>query len=199
MENEVEVMRIVRVPPMGKMVVISESDRYQHISQIGEETLRQRIMAAIGELVTFADGYSTLVDAGLAPALSVELTNRTMSEEEKLEQQQLAFLQSLELERDVMHVEGSEVSGSTRTVGHEETDRTGDAEPLSIAGLINPILQKHVDAEPELKDRTIKLASEANGDLYIVVDGQVYQRPEDIPDMEVRKVLRAALKEWDNT
>lgn len=199
MENEVEVMRIIRVPPMGKMVVISGSDRYQHISQVGEETLRQRIMAAIGELVTFADGYSTLVDAGLAPALSEELTNGTMSEDEKLEQQQLAFLQTLELEKDVMYVEGSEISGSTHPVGLEETDLTGDAGPLSIAGLINPILQKHVDAEPELKNRTIKLASEANGGLYIVVDGQVYQRPEDIPDMEVRKVLRAALKEWDST
>jgi hypothetical protein len=60
-------------------------------------------------------------------------------------------------------------------------------------------LQKHVNAEPELESRSIRLASEANGGLYIVVDGQVYQRPEDIPDIEVRKVLRAALKEWDST
>ncbi len=199
MENEVEVMRIVRVPPMGKMVVISESNRYQHISQVPDDTLRQRIMAAIGELVTFADGYSTLLDAGLAPPLSAEIASEATSEDEKLEQQQLAFVESLKLERDVMYVEDAEVSGSVHPVGLEETDLIGDTGPLSIAGLINPILQKHVNAEPELEGRSIRLATEANGGLYIVVDGQVYQRPEDIPDIEVRKVLRAALKEWDST
>ncbi len=156
-------------------------------------------MVAIGELVTFADGYSTLLDAGLAPPLSAEIASEATSEDEKLEQQQLAFVESLKLERDVMYVEDAEVSGSVHPVGLEETDLIGDTGPLSIAGLINPILQKHVNAEPELEGRSIRLASEANGGLYIVVDGQVYQRPEDIPDIEVRKVLRAALKEWDST
>ncbi len=159
-------------------------------------------MAAIGELVTFADGYTALEEAGLAPPLSAESANEASeasSENEKLEQKQAAFLESLEIERDVMYVEDAEVSGSIHPVGTQETDRQGDTGPLSIAGLINPILQKHVDAEPKLTGRTVKLETEANGGLYILVDGQVFKRPEDIPDNDVRKVLRAALKEWDST
>jgi hypothetical protein len=199
MENEVEVMRIVRVPPMGKMVVTSGENRYQHISQVQDESLKQRIMAAIGELVTFADGYSTLVEAGLAPPLGVEMANEVSSEEDKLELQQMAFLESLEKENNLVGADVTEQVGDISTVGATEPNISGDDGPLSITGLINPILQKHVAAEPELRGRTVKLAAERDGALNIIVDGKIYKRPEDIPDAEVRKVLRAALKEWDST
>lgn len=196
MDNEVEVMRIIRVPPMGKMVVKAGDNRYQHISQVHDDALRQRILAAIGELVTFADGYSALEDAGVAPLLSVQLDGE---DEDKLEQRQQEFLESLEIERDVMYVEDVKGSSNIHPVGTQETDRGGDTGLLSVAEMINPILQKHVDSDPQLAGRTIKLESEAHGGLHIVVDGKVFQRPEEIPDNNVRKVLRAALKEWDNS
>ena len=70
MQNEVEIMRVLRVPPMGKLVVSFNGQRYESIAELSEENVRQLMQAAIGELITFAGGYQTLVDAGVAPSLA---------------------------------------------------------------------------------------------------------------------------------
>ena len=79
MENILEVMRIKRIPPMGKLVIEVGNQRFDRISQIQDEVIKQLVVAAIGELIVFADGYQTLADAGVAPPMSLlsQPENRT--------------------------------------------------------------------------------------------------------------------------
>ena len=70
MQNEIEIMQILRVPPMGKLVVSFNNQRYESINQVPDAKVRQLMQAAIGELITFAGSYQKLVDAGVAPPLN---------------------------------------------------------------------------------------------------------------------------------
>ncbi len=198
MDNEFEVMRVVRVPPMGKLEILVGKNRFQQISQVRDPGLKQRLLAAIGELVVFADGYEALEAAGVAPPVSAELPESEDPVSQSVEERQATFLASLERERDVMYMSDAESSGSEHPIGVAESDRKGDTGPLSIVGQINPILQKHVAENENLQGRKIELEQDPSGGLFIEVDGKYYRRPDEIEDADVRHVLRAALKEWDS-
>jgi hypothetical protein len=199
MDNEVEVMRVVRVPPMGKLVILVGKNRFQQISQVRDPGVKHRLLAAIGELVVFADGYEALEAAGVAPPVSSELPKSDLPVSHSLEERQAAFLASLERERDVMYLSDAESSGSVHPVGVSESDRKGGTGPLSIVGQINPILKKHIAGNENLQGRKIELEQDPSGGLFIEVDGKYYRRPDEIDDPDVRHVLRAALKEWDSS
>lgn len=196
MEAEVEVMNVVRVPPLGKLMVKVGNGWYQHISEVNDAEVRQRLMAAIGELVVFADGYEALESAGLAPPLSTEVPSLDQPVSPSLEQRQTEFLKSLQRERDLLYATNAESLDSEHPMG---TERTGFTGPLSLVGQVNPILKKHVAADDKLQGRNIKLHVDPAGGLLIEVDGNYYKRPDEIEDPDVRRVIRAALKEWDRT
>ena len=48
MKNEMEVMRVWRVPPMGKLVVEFRGSRFETIEEVPEENVRQLILTAVG-------------------------------------------------------------------------------------------------------------------------------------------------------
>lgn len=54
-------------------------------------------------------------------------------------------------------------------------------------------------ADDKLKGRDIELQVDPAGGLRIDVDGKIYKRPDEIEDPDVRRVIRAALKEWDSS
>ena len=70
-------------------------------------------------------------------------------------------------------------------------------EPLSIPDQINPIIQKHLAADPATAGHAAKLEQDLQGNLSVICDGKVYERPDMIEDLAVRKAIRAALSEWD--
>ena len=199
MEAEIEVMNVVRVPPLGKLLVKVGKGRYQHISEVKDAEVRQRLMAAIGELVVFADGYESLESAGVAPPLSTQIPSSSKPVSPSLEQRQAEFLESLQRERDKLYATSVESPGSEHPKGPGEDVRTGFTGPLSIVGQVNPILKRHVAADEKLRGRKVELQADPAGGLLIEVDGVFYKRPDEIDDPDVKRVIRAALKEWDRS
>jgi hypothetical protein len=197
MDKEIDVMQIIRIPPRGQLVVQVGEQRFERINEIHDEGLGRFLLAAIGELVVFANGYGTLVAAGVAPPLTKgpSAGQKTPAETYagSVEERQAAFIASLEAQRDLELVEAApEISKKTALPVEE-------IEPLSIVDEINPLLQKQIDANPELKGQVVLLESEPGGGLLIRVNGQLYDRPENIEDLQVRKAIAAALQEWDET
>lgn len=97
MHDEIEVMRVIRVPPMGKLVIEASGQRLEKLHEIQSDQVKQRVLAAIGELITFAGGYRALENAGLAPPLEPPRGRAAWeAEEEPLTPAQEAFLASLE-------------------------------------------------------------------------------------------------------
>lgn len=207
MKDELEIMRIWRVPPLGKLVVEINGQRYASLAELKEPKQKQRILAAIGELVSFAGEYQTLVDAGVAPAITPPAARAIPeSATDELTQEQAEFLARLEAQRDELAAR----KPRRGLVGRGEPEplvtftETGDVKPAdapprpkSIAEQIDAILQKQLAADPGLAGRPISLEQGASGGLRIKVDGVYYDKPTDVPDKDVQLAIKMAVKEWN--
>ncbi|MBK9052488.1 MAG: hypothetical protein IPL78_16725 [Chloroflexi bacterium] len=191
MRKEMEVMRVFRVPPLGKIVVELGGNRYLNLAEIPEPEVKRRVLAAIGDLVVFAEGYQKLVDADVAPPLAA--IARTPSP---------ALPQTHSLSTSPR---SSSTANEKPAVSASRPTPTGPlpeaaiATMVSIANQIDEILQRFIAADPALAHRSVHLKQSANGGLLIEVDTQTYKRPNEIEDPAVREVIKRALKEWERT
>lgn len=213
MKNEIEIMRVLRIPPLGKLVVDANEERYAALTDVTNPKIRQRLLAAIGELVDFCGGYKVLEDAGVVPQLMPPAPKQAEESELSLSQQQEEFLAQLEqqvaAEKNKPTKKGGMFSTSTSTKDAQplvEITETGDVKPsaaapkqLSIAEQINLILQRHIEATPEMMNRGIRLEQSPTGGLQILADGKQYEKPADIEDSAVQGIIKTAVKEWNST
>ena len=190
MRKEIEVMRVLRTPPLGKVVVEIGSNRYLNLDEIPEADARRRMLAAIGDLVVFAGGYQRLVDADVAPPLAAAA--RTPAP---------ALPQTRDLTAPppipTPDVQPPPVIPKPVNTGPLMTAATPTM--TNIAAQIDEILQRHIAGDPALANRTIHLKQSAAGGLIIEVDNRSYKRPNEIEEKEVRDVIKRALKEWEKT
>lgn len=194
MRRELEVMKVLRVPPLGKLVVAVDNVRYQSLSEVGDEKANRVLLAAIGELIDFAGGYQTLVEAGVASPLDIAPVK-----EAPLEQQREAFLARLEAERDAAKSAAKpQPAFATLDSAPTLTDEPPTASrELSVAEQIDAILQELVANDPAMAERVIRLVQDPSGGIRIEVDGKMYQKPGDIPEPSVQQLIKRAVKRWD--
>lgn len=197
MREEIELMRVIRVPPMGKLVIEIGTNRYENISEINDERLKRRVITAIGELMGLAGGYQALVDEGVAPPLSAQTPSGSLQKKAAaLKEQQERFLETLEKEKDALarQTKGAmpETAVSTPTITNEP------AKPSSLVDQIDNVLQKHVQATEQLRNRDIHLIQGPDGNIKIKVDGKVFDRPKDIEEKLIQLTIKQALKEWES-
>ena len=220
MKKEIEMMRVLRVPPMGKLVIEANEERYASLAEVSNPKIRQRILAAIGELVDFSGGYSVLEDAGIVPQLTSPPPKQAEEPETPASTGQLrqreAFLteleQQVEDEKNKPQKKGrsggmfSPTTSVTDAQPMVEITESGEVKPaaaapkqLSIAEQIDLILQKHIETNPAMANRGIRLEQSPTGGLQILADGRSYEKPADIEDKDVQGVIKAAVKEWNAT
>lgn len=203
MRKEIEIMRVLRVPPLGKLVVEVNGQRYKNLSEIKEENVGHLLLAAIGELMTFAGGYQKLADAGVAPPLNTP--EPAPQAEASLTQQQANFLASLEAERDALKSAPPSgprfpvLSGIQPKVEPARPPSVSEAKSPNLVEQIDALLQRYVAAEPELAGRSIHLVQDPNGGLQIEVDGKYYRRPREIEERNIQLVIKRALKDWESS
>jgi hypothetical protein len=199
MRDEIEVMRVLRTPPMGKLLVTVGGARLSSLSEVQDPAVRQRLLAAIGELIVFAGGYSQLLEAGVAPPLEAPAAARFS--DSPLTAEQEAFLSSLERELKATVNKGkgggaSAGSGAGFTLPLDALEE--ERSTINLVADIDRILQRHLTGEPSLAGRNIHLEQPPDGPLRIRVDNRVYAHPRDIEDATVRHILRQALAEWES-
>ena len=203
MDNLLEIMRVLRKPPMGKLVVGIGEQHYALLDEIKDPKARQRILAAVGELVSFAGGYQALEDAGLAPPSRALGSQRPAGDEDELTPAQAQFLESLKA--TPVETEAPASQSRMRTIMDRRAAPTTEVkveevptEPQSIAEQIDAILQELLLHDPEMSQRNIRLETAAGGGLQILVDSETYQRPGQIPDTKVQELIKVALKKWES-
>ncbi|MFQ5399071.1 MAG: hypothetical protein ACE5E7_05660 [Anaerolineae bacterium] len=203
MQNEISIMQIVRVPPMGKLVVETNGQRYTSLSEVSQAKLQRLLLAAIGELVSFVGGYQSLVEAGVAPPVQSPAP-APKPREEVLNEKQARFLAALEAERDALKEAVASKSQPPPPAQAKPAPVPAPPPPaasqntLSIVEQINLILQQHVSKEPTLRGRSIHLVQSPGGGLRIEVDGQVFRRPGEIKDPKIQLVIKRALSDWES-
>lgn len=198
MRDEIEVMRVLRIPPMGKLLVAVGGARHSALAEIQDPALRRRLLAAIGELVVFAGGYDRLLEAGVAPPLGPPAMS-AQKPEDPLSAEQEAFLASLqqELTSTVRRAPAGAPNAPDRSELAALDKHQTDGTATNLVADIDRILQRHLASEPSLAGRSIHLEQPPDDALRIRVDDRIYAHPRDIEDETVRRVLRAALTEWE--
>lgn len=73
------------------------------------------------------------------------------------------------------------------------------APPSSILDQIEKILQRNLMAYPELAPRRIHIGVAADGSLLIEMDRQEYHHADEVPDEQVRHLIKEAIREWEHT
>ncbi len=68
---------------------------------------------------------------------------------------------------------------------------------IDLAKEIGEIVEVMQARYPTLRDRTIRLQNAAEGGVLFIVDGVRYEAVEAIPDAEVRTLIRAATRAWE--
>jgi hypothetical protein len=195
MESVIEVMHVIRIPPLGKLIVEVSGARYETLSDVKDPAARQRLIAAIGELVVFANGYEALVDAGVAPpAGDDELASLSMDERREM------FVSSMKRQTDSLRMPEP---ATVDVVGAATDSSVTEESPLDpglarIVSQINAILERKIQGDSELESRKIRVLKTGEGDLRIEVDGNYYRRPSEIEDEVARELVGAALKEFNS-
>jgi hypothetical protein len=195
MPNKLEVMRIVRVPPLSKLVVEIRDNSYNNLQEIPDAAVQRRILAAIGDLIVFAGGYQQLVDAGVAPPLSTPPASQPHpTETAELRKRQEQFLAQLTHATE----EEPEISPSSISLlGNFRRKRPAAPRPLSLAEQIDEILQEKIASYPQLAGRKINIVADPKGGLRILVDGRYYNRPSEIEEKGIAGLIKLAIKEWE--
>ncbi|HFE66515.1 MAG TPA: hypothetical protein ENJ93_04550 [Chloroflexi bacterium] len=200
MKNEIEVMRVFRVPPRGQLAVEINGQRYENISDIEAANWRQLALTAVGELIHFAGGYQTLVDAGVAAPAASPAPPSPAGESPPLspEEQQAQFL--AEQQAQLLAAKASRTVRQPGIIPPLGKTKKAPAEqqPLSLLEQIDLVLQKHVLADPELANRSIHLTGSGEGGVHVNVDGKIYDNPRDIEDSRIKLAIKMALKEWES-
>ncbi|CAG0926859.1 hypothetical protein TFLX_00235 [Thermoflexales bacterium] len=73
------------------------------------------------------------------------------------------------------------------------------APPNTILDQIEKILQHNLLRYPEFVDRRIHVGAAADGSMLIEVDRKFYQHADEVPDLIIRGVLKAAILEWERS
>jgi len=71
-------------------------------------------------------------------------------------------------------------------------------QPKSIAAQVDEILQKKLEDSP-LKDRGIRLMELPERGLVVLVGVEEYEGVEDVPDEEIRMLLKECVKDWEKS
>ena len=82
-----------------------------------------------------------------------------------------------------------------RAITPEFKGKVPDA-PKSIAAQVDEILQEKLPQTP-LRERSIRLLEIPGRGLVVMVDGQAYEGVSDVPDEEVRHLIKLCVSEWE--
>jgi hypothetical protein len=197
--TDIEVLRVIRKPPMGKLALEVNSVRYDRLSDIPTATIRQRILAAVGDMIVFVDGYDTLVQAGMAPPISGSADDGTNYASSVRERQE-AFKTEVARQQYEAQLAASQVQPAPKKVESKaKSDSAEDIlEELSIVEQIDVIFQKYLAQDASIQGITARLESIPEGGLRIRVGSTYYSQPKEIEDDRVRRALTLALKEWES-
>ena len=71
--------------------------------------------------------------------------------------------------------------------------------PRSFVEEIEEILQRFLRTYPSFVDKEVHVGVGQGGGIRIRVENEFYDTPDDVPDPEIRGILKAAIQEWEKS
>ena len=208
-----EVMRVLRDETSGVLVIEVEGQRYHCLADIRDGRVGRRVVWAIADLLRFAEGVplgavarpasasvgapspgpqpetvSATLPPTPGPAVSAEAPTETEEE----------FLRRL---AEGGLTEAEEPSAKPAGIGFLRRKAAKPSPeptmPRTFVDEIEDILQEFIRESVVPVEKPAHVHTGLDGSLEIEVDGQIYERPDDVPDPIIRGLIKAAVDEWE--
>jgi hypothetical protein len=216
----VELLRLLRTPQSSQLIVEIGGQRYTKLADITDKKIGQFILQLTAHLLVFTNGV-IVTDAGLKsvykpkvgqvpgpivtpppnlqPASSISATRQTgqthasaTSPVPKASPEvEEAFLASL-------RTSPSQQPQKRGLFGRSKPESIPQPGPgLNLVEEINDIAQIRLRYSPMVATTRIEITGDPDGGIRIQVNDQFYTNPDDIPDQDVRDLIKASIKEWE--
>jgi hypothetical protein len=213
-----EVLRLLRDRVTGALIVEVEKEKFHKLSEIEDGRVGRQVLQAAADLVRFTEVLqprreprtrqptsptpSTLASK-VAPSLEDEPPAPRTPAPPSVEQE---FLQSLAQREGVKEKESKTPSLSPieffrRGFAARRAARLQSDTPVlrSFVDEIEEILQRFMRTYPSFIGKEVHVGTGPGGGIRIQVENEYYDTPDDIPDPEIRGIIKAAIKEWEKS
>ena len=214
----VEVLRLMRDRVTGALIVEVEEEKYRKLSEIKDGKVGRRVLQAAADMVRFTEvlqarGQTTAqqplppapstLALKIAPSLEKEPSVPRTPAPPSVEKE---FLQSLSRPRRPEEEESPKPSLSPieffrRGFAARRAARLQSATPAprSFVKEIEEILQRFIRTYPSFIGKKVHVSTGPDGGIRIQVENEFYDTPDDIPDPEIRGIIKAAIQEWEKS
>jgi len=200
-----EVMRVIRDDKTGRILVQVEGEKYTHIREIQDAQVGRRVLWAIADLIRFTGGMAANPRAVRSIARSIpeqaethpgssDTPDRPTPPADQPTITRLSATPPLQPpERPQRY---SMVDFFRR--GFQTQPITSAPSPLSFIDEIEAILQQRISQLPAPLSQTVHVRTSSEGRLQIEVGLSVYSSPDEVPDPQIRDLIKASVAEWEN-
>lgn len=219
----VELLRLLRDPQSGQLIVEIAGRRYTKLAEITDKEIGQYILKLAAHLLAFTNGMIA-AEAGLrtfqapkvgetpvppfaptpaapqpsppAPPAPIQPIPAAPAPPVNPEVE-AAFLATLRAQP------AAEPPQPQRRGLFGRPKPAAPAEPLlpplNLAGQINQIAQARLRYSPLAGTTKLEITSDPGGGILINVNGMIYSGPDEIPQPEVKELIKASIKEWEKS
>jgi hypothetical protein len=224
----VELLRLLREPQSGQLIVEIAGQRYTKLADITNREIGQYILKLAAHLLAFTNGV-ILTEAGMkslgapkmgktpepiggiepsvsAPDLKAPLAAPLKTEPSPPEEVSMpakpapeiesAFLASLR-KPEPQSVATPPKKGGLFGLGGASSAPSPSLPGFNLAEEINEIVQARLRYSPLADTHQIEVTSDLGGGIRIKVNGRFYSSPDDIPNQEIKELIKASIKEWE--
>lgn len=211
----VELLRLLRDPVSNQLIVEVAGQRYTKLADISDRKIGQFVLQLVAHLLAFTNGV-IVTDAGMkslpapnvgslpeppftpTPAAAPPQPDAPPAPPPDVE---AALLESLRQQTGPAQSPAAAApkKGGLLGLGGKPSPPPETRLELSLADEINDIVQKKLAASSLAATTKIDIIDNLTGGLKIVVNGQAYALPDDIPDEAVRNLIKESIKEWERS
>jgi hypothetical protein len=212
-----EVMRVIRDRETGRVLVEVDGQRYTHLREIRDAGVGRRVLWAIADLVRFTGGMATNPQAvqhareaegsaasgatslppGVRPAVSPGPPASNRSPSSGASAPRLSDLASPGTTAPPASQQGYSLMGFFRRGFQAPPPAEAVPSPTNFVEEIDDILQRMVRELPAPPSQPVRVTSGEGGMLQIIVGIQTYHSADEVPDLEIRRLIQAAVAEWE--
>jgi|GEM_PF-1736400 len=216
----VELLRLLRDPQTGQLMVEIAGRRYTKLAEIADKKVGHYILTLAAHLLAFTNGM-VATEAGLKalPAPKVGAVPMPLATPGPVSPPAVASSQPTPPPPNVVPSAPLEVEAAFLASLRAQPTKPEPPQPqrrglfnrakpateetllptLNLAEQINTIAQTRLRYSPLAATTKLEITSDPGGGILINVNGAFYRGPDDIPQPEVKELIKASIQEWEKS
>ncbi len=216
-----ELLRLLRDPHSGQLIVQIGEQRYTKLADIADKKIGQFILKLAAHFLAFTGGMivtnagvknvynpkvSTVPEPITAPPVSM-LQAATMSQppappktEATVQPPPPKPSPEIGAPLSSLSTPVPEPATSRGLFGRPKPAATPSLLPtINLAKEINEIVQNRLMYSPLASNTKIEISSAIDGGIRINVNGAIYNSPDEVPDVEAKTLIKESIKQWERS